>query len=607
MTGTTEKTAGFNNSPEEKGASGKSASEIKEKLSKIIFAVCAAFSVVAVFAIVFYIFYASFPAFRDIGFFNFIFGSTWAPRNELLSDGEKYGIFPMIIGSVAVTAGAILIGGAFGVFTAIFMAYYCPKKIKAFFVQIINLLAGIPSLIYGFFGLIALVPLLQRIFGVDNGKGLLAGSLILGLMILPTVASVSKNSLEAVPKGYYEGSLALGASRHQAIFCICVPAARKGIISSLILGVGRAVGETMAVMMVIGNSPNYPTGAFVFLRTLTTNIVTEMGYAEGLHLNALIATGFVLLLFVLIINFSIAAISKDKVRDKRGARVLKENNAPSSSAFVRRGIAQKILVVAAVFCAVTVIIALGTVVVYTFVVGIPNLSLQLLFGKSGNAYQSLRPAFVSTGMLILLSLAIALPIGIGSAIFLNEYAKKGSKFVKVVRLFTDTLSGIPSIVFGLFGQIFFCEMFGWGYSLLSGSFTLALIILPTIIRSTEQSLSEIPDSMREGSLALGASKVRTIFKVVLPSAISGIVTAIILSVGRIVGESAALIYTAGNVPYMPESYMDPGSSFAVAMYTFTSEGLRIGDAWATAAVLMVLIIIINILVSVCEKKLRKKL
>ena len=219
---------------------------------------------------------------------------------------------------------------------------------------------------------------------------------------------------------------------------------------------------------------------------------------------------------------------------------------------------------------------------------------------------TLAPAFASTGMLILMSLLIALPLGIGAAIFLTEYAKRGSKLVKLIRLFIDTLAGIPSIVFGLFGAIFFGTYCGMGYSLINGSLTLALIILPTVIRSTEQSLSEVPDSMREASYALGAGKLKTIFVVVLPQAISGIVTSVILSIGRIVGESAALIYTAGSVSTMPEGYGSAGSSFAVMMYKFMSEGLEIDKCYATAAVLMILVIILNILVTVSQKFFQRR-
>lgn len=246
-------------------ASRQSNESNTEKSAKVLFFVCAAFSIVAVFTIVFYLLYVSIPVFREVGLFNFLFKRIWAGSHwadGLLPPEDAFGIFPAIVSSVVVTAGAVLIGGFLGVCAAIFMVHYCPKKIKGIYVQLINLLAGIPSIIYGFVGLQVLVPLLQKISGAQSGMGPLAAVLVLSMMILPTVASISKNSIEAIPKEYYEGALAMGNTKAQAVFKVCVPAARKGIFSSLILGVGRAVGETMAVQMVIGNSLNWLPGAF---------------------------------------------------------------------------------------------------------------------------------------------------------------------------------------------------------------------------------------------------------------------------------------------------------------------------------------------------------
>lgn len=608
----------------------------KEGAAKGLFLVSAVFSVAAVFAIVFYILLASFPAFREIGVFHFLFGKTWAPLKEYLAVSDRFGILPMIVGSLSVTFGAVLLGGTLGIFSAIFLSYFCPKKLKGVFSEIINLLSGIPSIIYGFFGIVVLVPLLIRISPNGNGKGILASSLILGIMILPTVAGIAKNAIEAVPKSYFEGALALGSTKEQAVFKVILPAARSGIVSGLILGVGRAIGETMAVMMVAGNTAAFPHGLFDNLRTLTTNVVMEMAYSEGLHRQALIATAFVLLVFVLILNFLLGLIKTEKKpsgKEPKARRLHPGNTAASVEAkpdsganaitparkeslteaatphqsvvFKKTGGVQAALKYASAAISVLVSLSLALLVCFILIKGVPHITIDFLFGASGNEKMTLAPAFVSTGILILIALVIALPIGIGAAIYLVEYAKKGSKLVRVIRLFTDTLAGIPSIVFGLFGMIFFGGVLHLGYSLLSGGLTLVLIILPTIVRSTEESLLAVPDSLREGSLALGASKVGTIFRVVLPSAISGIMTAIILSVGRIVGESAALIYTAGAVPYMPTGITEQGSSFAVMMWMFAGEGLYLDQAYATASVLLVFVAVLNLLARLTEKKLKK--
>lgn len=574
----------------------------RENIAKWVFTAFAAFSVLAVFTIVVYILYASIPAFREIGFFKFVFGSEWHfdRDNEAAS---VYGILPMILTSLALTAFAVVSGGTLAVFTAVFIVYYCPKRLKKIYAQIVNLLAGIPSLVYGYFGLTLLKPLMQNTFGVISASGILLGGLVLSLMILPTVCSVAKNSLENVPMHYYEGALALGCTNNQAVWKTCLPAAKNGIVSALILGIGRAIGETMAVQMLLGGAVNYPYSPFLPVRSLTSNIVQEFADAAGTHKSALIATGFILLIFILVINVVLRAVKRNDAiaGNKFFSRKFKEGNERSTGfAFKKGGSAQDVLWILSYIVAAAVAVMLMFIVGFVLVKGLPHLSLSFLFGKSTNANTTLAPAFASTGLIILISLAIALPLGIGAAIYLNEYAKRGSYFVKTVRLFNDTLSGVPSIIFGLFGALFFGGLMNMGYSILCGALTMVLMILPTVIRSTEQSLSEVPDSMREASYALGAGKLKTVFAVVLPQALAGMITSVILSVGRIVGESAALIFTAGSFVRMPGGITSPGSTFAVLMYKFMSEGLDVGKCYATGAVLIIAVIILNIAVALTE-------
>ena len=570
----------------------------KENIAKAIFIALATFSILAVFTIIGYLLYASIPAFRDIGFFRFIFGSEWSAKSE------TFGIWRMIVGTFFLTVCAVLFGGTLAVFTAIWLVFYCPKRLKKIYTQIVNLLAGIPSIVYGLFGYKFLMPLLVDIFHPNNaGFGLLACTLILSVMILPTITSITKNSLEAVPMHYYEGALALGCSKNQAVWKVLLPAAKSGIISAIILGIGRAIGETMAVQMIVGNGSGYPFGAFVPFTTLTSNIVQNWGYATPSEQSALIADGFVLLIFILILNLCLMAAKKDsKGGNKFFSRRLKESDQKDTlKSYRRTGSACDALWIISWVISLLVAFVLAFIVIFVFVKGFPHLSIDFMFGESGNAHTTLAPAFVSTIMLIGLALLLALPLGVGAAIFLNEYANKGSVFVKVIRLFVDTLAGIPSIIFGLFGMVFFVIGMNMGYSLWAGGITLALIILPTIIRSTEQSLSEVPDSMREASYALGAGKLRTIFVVVLPQAITGIITSIILSIGRIVNESAALIFTVGSAStFIPQGYGDSAASFAVLVWKFMSNGLQVNEAYATASILLVFVIILNLLVSLVE-------
>lgn len=276
----------------------------KEQVMHAVFFIAACASVLAVALICLFLFVNGIPAMREIGIFKFLLGTMWKPRNNI------YGILPMIMGSIYVTAGAILIGVPIGILTSVFMASYCPKKVYRFFKSAIDLLAGIPSVVYGFFGLMMLVPLIRDLFHKGNGSSILSASILLGIMILPTIIGVTESAIRAVPSNYYEGSLALGATKERSLFFVVLPAAKSGLIAGVVLGIGRAIGETMAVVMVAGNQARMPAGILRGVRTMTSNIVLEMGYAADLHREALIATGVVLFVFILIINFCVARLNK---------------------------------------------------------------------------------------------------------------------------------------------------------------------------------------------------------------------------------------------------------------------------------------------------------
>lgn len=576
-----------------------SCQSVPEIIAKATFVTLAVFSIIAVFGIIFFIFIAALPAFGHTGFFEFMFGTKWLPSDKI------FGILPMIVGSLVLTALSVLFGGSLGVFMAVWLVFYCPKKIKGAFVQLVNLLAGVPSIIYGLFGCRYLMPLLVDIFQLQNtsslGDGLMASFIILSIMILPTVTSVTRNSLESVPMHYYEGALALGCSKNQSVWRVLLPAAKTGVIAALLLGLGRAVGETMAVQMLVGGTERMPEGFFTPFSTLTSIIVRDMGYAGELHRSALMGSGFFLIVMILLINLSLWAVKREGSGDKFFSRRIKESDGERRTVTYRRtGSAQDVLCVLSWAVAAIVVFTFTALVLFILVSGLPHVNLTFLFGKNSYKQTTLVPAYVSTFMLIGLALLIALPLGIGAAIYLNEYAKRGSKLVKVIRLFVDTLSGIPSIIFGLFGMVLLVTYLRLGYSLTSGGISLGIMILPTVIRSTEQSLTEVPDSMREASYALGAGKLKTIFVVVLPQAISGIVTAIILSIGRIVSESAVLIFTSGSSMFMPSGYGSSGASLAVMVYKFMSEGLYWNEAYATASVLLVFVVLLNLAVTLIE-------
>ena len=288
---------------------------MKEKGMRLVFLIAACVSILAVALICVFLFANGIPAIGKIGPLKFLWGETWRPSNEI------FGIFPMIMGSIYVTAGAILIGVPIAILTSVFLAKYCPKQIYRPLKSATELMAGVPSIVYGFFGLVLIVPMVRDFshFLVEvtgnkhlnsNGSSMLTASILLGIMILPTIIGVTESAIRSIPDSYYEGSLALGATHERTIFRVILPAAKSGILAGVVLGIGRAIGETMAVIMVAGNQARMPDGLLKGVRTMTANIVIEMGYATDLHREALIATGVVLFVFILIINLCLSVLNR---------------------------------------------------------------------------------------------------------------------------------------------------------------------------------------------------------------------------------------------------------------------------------------------------------
>ena len=284
---------------------------LRENIMHGVFLVCALASILAVALICVFLFANGLPAMREIGFLNFLTGTSWRPGNDI------YGILPMIVGSLYITAGAIVVGVPIGLLTAIFMAFYCPKRIYGILKPCTELLAGIPSIVYGFFGMVVIAPTVLSVAkffgaGISSGATILSASILLGIMILPTIIGVSEAALRAVPNAYYEGAVAMGATHERAVFSVMLPAAKSGVLAGIVLGIGRAIGETMAVIMVAGNQPRLTASLLDGIRTMTANIVIEMGYASGLHREALIATGVVLFVFILLINLAFSVLKRRK-------------------------------------------------------------------------------------------------------------------------------------------------------------------------------------------------------------------------------------------------------------------------------------------------------
>ena len=610
---------------------------IKEQAIKSVFFITAFFAVIVVLFILLFLVRDGYPIFVDYGTIPFLFGDTWAPT----AMEPLYGIFPLIVGTLLVTIGAIVFAVPLSIGCAIYVSELASPQIKNVLKPAIELLAGIPSVVYGFFGLIVLTDFIRVTFDVPTGETWLAASILLGIMALPTIISVSEDAITAVPREFKEGSLAIGATRWQTISKVIVPAAMSGIAAAIILGIGRAVGETMAVMMVAGNAAVIPDPIWNVLspiRTLTATLGIEMGEVSvgSEHYSALFGIAVVLLIITLIINLTAVAILRH-LKEGRYAHSERKPFIPPSVKELLKRIAGIILVTALIVflfvalplylaaavllvsgvwyigkdrlsrkhiemisfgfivaAAITVLAILVIILGYIIINGLPAISWEFLtqppkdLGRDGGIY----PAIVGTLYLVAGAILIALPLGVGAAIYLVEYTREG-RITRLIRTGVDLLNGTPSIVFGLFGFAFIVLYLTVGVSLLAGQITLALMILPTVIRTTEESLKNIPQSLREGSLALGASRWQTISKVVLPPAVPGIVTGAILCIGRAAGETAPIMFTAVvfSTRFLPTSEFQPVMALPYHLFILaTNVPGASTNQYGTALVLLALVV-----------------
>lgn len=623
----------------------------KETIIGIFWLGTALFATVAIILILGFLVREALPAILEIGIWDFIFHDIWNPA----SITPQYGILTLIAGTLLVTLGAMAIAIPFGIGTAIFIAEVAPPQFREVVKPAIELLAGIPSIVYGFFGLIVLTTWLRTSFDLPSGATWLAGSILLGIMALPTIVSVSEDAISSVPDEFRSASLALGATRWQTITGVTLPAALSGITAAIILGLGRAIGETMAVMMVTGNAAVVPDPLWNILspvRTLTATLGIEMGEVSigSTHYHALFGVALILLIIALLINLSASFILRNIREGQIGAK-----GEPLLSNATKTRLKQVMLVVAPgvifwiayqisgitgmaapaivlglifavkqffsrqiqekmAFAGVTLATAgvLFTLAIIIFDIvsnGLPAITWEFLtesprnLGRDGGIF----PAIVGTVCLVAGAIAIALPIGVGAALYLNEYTIEG-RITRIIRAGNDLLNGTPSIVFGLFGFAFLVLFVGLGVSLIAGQITLALMILPTIVRTSEEALKSVPDTLRHGSLALGATRWHTISRIVLPAALPGILTGTILGIGRAAGETAPLLFTA--VVFMkrdlPTSLSDPVMALPYHLYVLSTN---VPDAeiqqYGTALVLLALVTAIYAVAILIRRHARK--
>ena len=644
-----------------------------DKIMKYVLLAVSSLAVLIVLLIILFTLGNSVTAIKEVGILDFLFGDVWHP-----SQGD-YGALPLITGSVLVTLGSMVIAVPVGLACAIYISEIAPAKIRTTLKPIIELFSAIPSVVFGFIGMMLFIPLLKDLFPDEQlfSNSWLAASMVLALMAMPTIISVSEDAIHAVPRSYREASLAMGATKWESIIKVVVPAAISGISAAIILGVGRAIGETMAVLMLTGNAPMIPDplwNVFSLISTLTGTIALQLpeSVSGSVTQSALFELGVVLMIIVLIINIlsrQVVKSAKRKTGEISGKSRISSMLGRSSS-FVKTASLisdnktnlMKVAVYVAVFIGVwmfsslltsdltaiiaavlvtavlaalgyvmdqvdstanekvciggvtavmgAVVLLLVVIVAYIVMKGLPAINLDFLTtspspdGRSGGIY----PAIIGTLELIAGTALIAFPIGILTGVYLNEYSKD-TAFTRIIREAIDLLNGTPSIVFGMFGMVFFVTYFGMGYSLLAGWITLAFMILPVVIRTTEEALKSVPKDLREASRAMGATKWKTIYKVVIPAAMGGIVTGSILSIGRAAGETAPIMLTAAVIsqPSLAGSVLDPVMALPLHLYHLAMDLPGTTELqYATATVLLVVVLLFFVAASIVRNHYSKK-
>ena len=624
------------------------ATRMKEAALRNLFLACACVAVLAVVLIFVFTFWKAAPVLTQIGLGEFL-SLDWAPTSG------HYGILALLAGSAIVTVGSLAIGVPLAVGCAVFLTEIAGRKVAGVVGTAVDLLAGVPSVVFGFFGLVVLRPLVAGATG-GLGFGALTVWLVLAVMIVPTITTLTMDALRSIPMGVREASFAMGATRWQTIYKVVLPAARMGIVNAVVLGMGRAIGETMAVLMVVGNAPVIPAGIASPLSTLTSQIALDMGYSSGLHRSALFGMGVVLFLISAALVGIVRMVSAEREGAPRRGRgrvggamagaetqtapqgkaataqvsVAKPGTpvnaagtaaaavgpasavAPTAAAEGSRARIQRLLasgagkgankgrvndVMLGVFRAAGILTScvLALIIAFVAVNGLPVMSLDFVFGwpHGVNAEGGIFPTIVSTLYVTALAMLICTPVAVLAAVYLAEYAKQG-RLVTFIRYAADTLSSVPSIVMGLFGYAMFVEAMGLGLSMLSAALALALMMLPIVMRTTEEAIRAVPRYIRWGAYGLGATKWQVVSKIVLPSAFPRIATGIVLAIGRAIGETAVVLYTMGQAINLPVTPLDSGRPMTIHLYQLANEGINMQAAYGTALLLMVMILAFNL-------------
>ncbi len=648
-----------------------------DQIMKYVLLAVSSVAVLIVLLIILFTISSSWMSISENGILDFIFGDVWRPGR-----GE-YGALPLIVGTILVTFGAMVFAVPVGLSSAIYISEIAPAKTRNILKPLVELFSAIPSVVYGFIGMVVLIPVLKTLFPDQQlfSNSWLAASLVLGIMAMPTIISVSEDAIHSVPQSYREASQAMGATKWETIIKVIVPAAISGISAAIILGIGRAIGETMAVLMLTGNSPLIPEplwNVFGLISTLTGTIALQLpeSVSGSVTQSALFELGVILMAMVLMVNICARYVIR-RTNRRQG------NTDPAKSLFYRitgrtsimgsdsvisdmisehkgqlmmlfmfvllfigvwmftslltsdlNALIAAVVVIAVIallmkafkgidstqkqticFGGLTVVMGfvlliLVIIIGYILINGLPVIDWEFLTtspapgGRSGGVF----PAIVGSLELIAGTALIAFPLGILTGIYLNEYARN-TPYTRIIREAIDLLNGTPSIVFGMFGMIMFVRHSGMGYSMLAGWVTLAFMILPVIIRTTEEAMKSVPPELREASRAMGATKWKTIYKVVIPAAMGGIVTGSILSIGRAAGETAPIMLTAAVIsqPNLAGSIFDPVMALPLHLYHLAMDLPGTTDLqYGTATVLLFIVLLFFVVASLIRSHYNKK-
>ena len=646
-----------------------------DQIMKYVLLAVSSAAVLIVLLIILFTVANSWTSITEVGILDFIFGDVWAPGRG------DYGALPLITGTILVTLGAMVFAVPVGIACAIYISEIAPAKTRNILKPLVELFSAIPSVVYGFIGMVVLIPILKTFFPDQQlfSNSWLAASLVLGIMAMPTIISVSEDAIHSVPQSYREASQAMGATKWETIIKVVVPAAISGVSAAIILGIGRAIGETMAVLMLTGNSPVIPEplwNVFGLISTLTGTIALQLpeSAAGSVTQSALFELGVILMIMVLVINVCSRYVIKrtdrklgnidptkslmyritgktelvpaniaDRVSEHRGQLMMLSifvlvfigiwmfASLITSDVMALVAAVVVVAVLALVLKAFSginstekqkicfggltvvmgfVLLILVVIIGYILLNGLPVIDWEFLTTSptSGGRDGGIFPAIVGSLELIAGTALIAFPLGILTGIYLNEYARN-TPYTRVIREAIDLLNGTPSIVFGMFGMIIFVRYAGLGYSMLAGWVTLAFMILPVIIRTTEEAMKSVPPELREASRAMGATKWKTIYKVVVPAAMGGIVTGSILSIGRAAGETAPIMLTAAVIsqPHLAGSILEPVMALPLHLYHLAMDLPGTTDLqYGTATVLLFIVLVFFVAASLIRSHYNKK-